>query len=141
MNNIINFRPPVWSLLLFALLMLIVLFGGCRTIEVPVPVIKTEIEYRDRIERDTAYVRDSVYIHQKGDTIYSEKYKYIYKEHIKTDTAYVYKCDTITQVISVEKQLTKWQNFKLSVGGFCMTALVVLILLILAYVAYKFFKK
>lgn len=125
----------------FLLLLLTVLFIGCRTIEVPVPVVKTEIEYRDRVERDTAYVHDSVYIHQKGDTVYLEKYKYIYQEHVKTDTSYIYHCDTITRVQIVEKQLSKWQEVKMNAGGYCIVSLLLLVLALIVYVIYRIWKR
>lgn len=113
---------------------------ACKTVEY-VPVVKTEVEYRDRIEKDTLVVKDSVYIHQKGDTVYQEKYKYIYKEHTKVDTAYIYSCDTITKVQTVEKQLTSWQETKMKVGGWCMGILILLVVCAIGYGIYKIYKR
>lgn len=133
-------RPPKWAYFLLFIIILILLLSSCKTIEY-VPKIETKIEYRDRIEKDTIILKDSVYIHQIGDTIYSEKYKYIYKEHLKIDTAYILQCDTITTIQEVEKKLSKWDTLKISVGGYCMTSLILLILALLAYMCIKIFKK
>ena len=133
-------RPPKWAYFLLFIIILILLLSSCKTIEY-VPKIETKIEYRDRIEKDTIILKDSVYIHQIGDTVYSEKYKYIYKEHLKVDTAYILQCDTITTIQEVEKKLSKWDTLKISVGGYCMTSLILLILALLAYMCIKIFKK
>ena len=47
--------------------------------------------YRQLMQRDSIYYRDSIYIKEKGDTVtyYVERLRYAYK--IKTDTIYTYK--------------------------------------------------
>lgn len=127
-------RPPMWFFLAIIVVVLLYLLTGCKSTQyVEVPVVKKEVEYRDRIERDTAYVRDSIYIHAKNDTIFVDKYKYVYREHIKTDTTYVYKTDTITKVITREKDLSKWQKLQMGLGG---TMIGIIILLLIACVVY-----
>ena len=42
-----------------------------KTIEVPVEAIKTE--YIEQVKYDSIYSKDSIYIMQKGDTIYNNK--------------------------------------------------------------------
>lgn len=135
-------NEPEWQKLLlflvwfFCIIAMCFLLSGCKTIEY-VPKVETKIEYRDRVERDTTFVRDSVYIRQKNDTIYVDKYKYIYREHIKTDTSFVYQSDTITIVQEVEKKLSRWQQAKMSLGGYSFALLVLLVLGGLGYLAYK----
>ena len=59
------------------LLFITLLLGSCKVkekiVEVPIPQIKTEIKYIDKIKYDSIYLKDSVYIVQKGDTIYNNK--------------------------------------------------------------------
>ena len=75
-------------------LIIFVILGicSCRSIQY-VPVEKTKIEYRDRvdIQRDSIYRLDSVFVFQKGDTftIYRDRYKYIYKNIYLRDTTFV----------------------------------------------------
>lgn len=56
--------------------------------------------YRQLMQRDSIYYRDSIYIKEKGDTVtyYVERLRYAYK--IKTDTIYTYKLkrDTVYAV-------------------------------------------
>lgn len=135
-------RPPklFWYLILMALL--VYMFSGCKSVEyVEVPKIQKEIEYRDRVQRDTVYVHDSIYVHQKNDTIYVDKYKYVYREHIKTDTAFIYKSDTIVKTYQIEKKLTKWQKAKMNVGGYAIFLFIFLLIGGLLYVAIKIFRK
>ena len=57
------------------LLFMTLLLGSCKVkekiLEVSIPQIKTEIKYIDKIKYDSIYLKDSVYIVQKGDTIYN----------------------------------------------------------------------
>ena len=53
---------------------------GCRTkyIEVPIEKIVTEKEFIERLRRDSIHVYDSIFMREKGDTVFLNKYKYIY---------------------------------------------------------------
>lgn len=90
--------------LLYTVISLIVL-SSCGTTkyihdvqEVEVPIIKTKIEYRDRLIYDSLYVRDSIYMQIKADTVY----KYVEK----TNTRYLYKRDTIAVRDSIPVPVT-----------------------------------
>lgn len=87
-------------------------------VEVPVVHHSVQIDtIRDSIER-----LDSVYIYQKGDTVYQQRVKETvkWKERIKV----VNTTDTITKVVKkpvmVEKQLNTWQRFRISLGDISM---------------------
>lgn len=64
----------------------------------------------ERLSRDSVYVRDSVFLREKADTVFYTKYRTFYKEKILRDT--VIKCDTVfcEKVITLEKD---------DGGGFC----------------------
>lgn len=105
---------------IFAFFAILTLFS-CKTryVTVEVPVIHAELRadtVRDSVERV-----DSVKIYSRGDTVYSEKYRYVTKWKDRTRT--VNTTDTLTKVVEkpvtveVEKKLTKWQNIKMNVGG------------------------
>jgi hypothetical protein len=74
-------------------------------------------------------MQDSVYIKEKGDTIYMYKFKYLNRYKLLTDTMYICKTDTINNVVEVEKPLTKWEKVKLDLGGFAFGGIVVLIII------------
>ena len=124
------------------LLFMTLLLGSCKVkekiVEVPIPQIKTEIKYIDKVKYDSIYLKDSVYIIQKGDTIYNIKVAYRYKYKYFKDTITVNKTDTITKLqkvteIKVKNQLNVVQKVLIYIGLFS----ILLFLIIL----YKHFKK
>lgn len=137
------------------ILALCLMLVGCKTIEyVPVEkVVEKEIVKRDsiyitKVKVDSIKEIDSVYVNTyiKGDTIYQDKYKYVYryKDKVRVDTLWVFGIDsvvvdstkTITITKEVEKPLTWWQKFKQDVGGIAIGVAIILLL----YLAYKIFK-
>lgn len=109
---------------------------GCKTVRyVPVPEYHTLYKTRvDTVQRwDSVYFRDSVYIAAKGDTVFltkthwRERFRNVY--HVKVDT--VMQRDSIRVPYPVEKQLTKWQRWKMDMGGWAMGVTAVLIILVI----------
>ena len=104
-------------------------------------VEKPEIHeiYKVNTVRDTVFHKDSVYIIQKGDTIYEKSVREFHHYSHTTDT--IHKNDTITQVVvqpverivnnqtevEVEKPLNWWQKFRMTLGDFAMMAIAVLL--------------
>ena len=124
------------------LLFMTLLLGSCKVkekiVEVPIPQIKTEIKYIDKVKYDSIYLKDSVYIIQRGDTIYNTKVAYRYKYKYLKDTITINKTDTITRLqkvteIKVQNQLNIVQKVLIYIGLFS----ILLFLIIL----YKHFKK
>lgn len=109
------------------LLVSAICFAGCRTTQyVPVETIKTEYKTRDSIRHDSIYQRDSIYVIDRGDTVYTYKdrylYKYLYLNRIDT----VIKTDSIQIPYPVEKALTRWQKAKMELGGWAFGVLIML---------------
>lgn len=111
-------------LILLALLWLLSL-AGCKTVRyIPVPEYHTLYKTRvDTVQQwDSVYFRDSVFIAAKGDTVYltkthwRERFRNIY--HVKADT--VMQRDSVRVPYPVEKSLTKWQRWKMDLGGWAM---------------------
>ena len=102
-------------------------FAGCRTTQyVPVETIKTEYKTIDSIRHDSIYQRDSIYVIDRGDTVYTYKdrylYKYLYLNRIDT----VIKTDSIQKPYPVEKALTRCQKAKIELGGWAFGVLIML---------------
>lgn len=107
------------------LTILVFLFLGCKSVKyVEVPVDRVKIEYRDKTKIDTLIQKDSIITQLKGDTVFLEKYKYLYRIKEVRDT--VAKTDTITtvQTIEVEKKVNELRNWQIILmvlgGGFIM---------------------
>lgn len=99
---------------------------SCRTQYIPVETIRTEYKVRDSIYRDSIYQCDSVYVSVKGDTVYTYKYKYLYKYKYINRTDTLIKTDSIQMPYPVEKNLSRWQQFKIDFGGAAMLAIVII---------------
>ena len=112
------------------------LFGCTKRIYIPVTTTVTEIEYRDKLVRDSVYFSDSVLIEQKGDTVFNTKIKYRYINKFVRDT--VNRLDSVyvekpIEVVKYENRLNGWQKLRLNILN---------ILLIIAgcWFAYKIIK-
>lgn len=117
----------VWFVLLVCVVMV-----GCRTLPEPVAVrVERDSIYLRSVERDSVFVRDSVTIREKGDTVYRDRWRVEYRERVLRDTVYIGKSDTliITKVVEVATPLSWWKRVKMSVGGVAIAVLGVLAVL------------
>jgi hypothetical protein len=88
--------------------------------------------YVEKVQIDSIYKRDSVYVKEKGDTIY------IYKEKIRDryrfihDTTRVVRVDSVTveriKEVKVEKELSWWQRSKIGAFPWLFGAVVLLLI-------------
>ncbi|MDY3104874.1 MAG: hypothetical protein SOW45_09265 [Prevotella sp.] len=132
---------------LLGMVLMLLALTDCKTVRyVPVPEYHTVYKTRvDTVQRwDSVYFRDSVFIAAKGDTVFltkthwRERFRNVY--HIKADT--IMQRDSIRVPYPVEKKLTKWQRWKMDMGGWAMGVLAVLVILVILKVtkiAHKIF--
>jgi len=110
---------------LLFLLCVLCLVGCSKTTYVPIESVKTE--YIDRLQRDSIYLRDSIHIREKGDSVIVEKYKYLYRDVIRVDS--ILRIDSIPYPVEVkvpypvERKLSKWESTKMDVGGWAIGVL------------------
>lgn len=115
------------NLLYIILLMLAICLTSCRNIKyVPVETVKTEYKTRDSIRFDSIYEHDSIFLFVKGDTVYKEKYRYKYRYLTINITDTVMLTDSVQIPYPVEKQLTRWQQMKIELGGWAVGVIVIL---------------
>lgn len=111
---------------------------SCRTVKyVPVETVKVDTTYINKLQRDSIYMLDSVYVKEKGDTVLIEKYKYLYRDKLVRDTMYISKADSIQVPYPVEKELTKWQQLCVNVGGWAIGTVIITILVVVGWMIYK----
>lgn len=111
---------------------------SCRSVKyVPVETVKTDSVYVNKVQRDSIRLQDSIFVFVKGDTVRIEKYKYLYRDRVVVDTVYKVQCDTIRVPYPVEKPLTRWQKWKLDLGGFAMAAIAITVLVAVGRMVYK----
>ncbi|MBO5865934.1 MAG: hypothetical protein J6Q73_07790 [Bacteroidaceae bacterium] len=107
---------------------------GCTTTKyVPVESVRVDSVYVARVERDSIYERDSVFVAVKADTVFVSKVQYRYRDRIVRDTLSVLQRDTITRVVEVEKRLSRREQLKMDVGGGVLWALPIIIGLFILY--------
>ena len=131
-----------WQVALYVIGVVLVEFflSGCKTKYVQME----KIEYRNVVKHDTlhtydsVFVRDSIYLIQKGDTCYLDRWheKTIFRNVYKVKVDSFLKRDSIQVPYPVEKELSKLEQFQLkyavwSFGLLCM------LLIILCYKLYK----
>ena len=93
------------------------LFVCCTTTEyVPVESVHMDSIFISKLHRDSIYVRDSVFVMMKADTVFLSRLHYRYRDRVLHDTVSVTQCDTITKLVEVEKPLTFWQKKKILLG-------------------------
>jgi hypothetical protein len=119
------------------------LFCSCSSVKyVPVVQHKTDTFYLSKNVRDSIYLRDSVSIIERGETVRIEKWHTRYVSREVHDTTYLSKTDSIptpypVEVIKeVDKPLTWWQRVKMFVG---LSSLIIITLLFIAYLIIKKF--
>lgn len=112
-------------------------FSSCRTQYIPIESVRTEYRVRDSVRHDSIYQHDSVYLTVKGDTVYQYKYKYLYKYQYVNKTDTLIKTDSIQVPYPVEKQLSKWQQFKQDLGGTAMLIIIVIVFILLGWTVHK----
>lgn len=120
------------TLFLLLFLATIISCTSTKTIEVPIETIKTE--YIEQVKYDSIYSKDSIYIMQKGDTIYNNKVQYLYKYKYLRDTINI--TDTIPKIVTVKdtqyvNQLHTWQKLLIVIGiGFILYWIIKLVIYI-----------
>lgn len=111
---------------------------SCRTTEyVPVEVVRSDTTYINKVQRDSIYQQDSIYILDRGDTVLITKTKYLYKDRMVRDTVYKSRVDSIQIPYPVERKLTRWEQIRLDIGGWAMGGFIVMIIFLIFYIYTK----
>ena len=110
-------------------LLLLLFLCGCRTEYVPVETVRYDSVFFAKLMRDSVYVRDSVYLQEKGDTIYKYKDKYVYVYKNRVDTFFAEKIREVEIPVPVERELTWWERVKLNYAEWVIAVLVAIALI------------
>lgn len=107
---------------------------GCTTTQyVPVESVRVDSVYIAKVERDSIYERDSVFVTMKADTVFLSRVQYKYRDRYVRDTVSVMHSDTITKVVEVERRLSRAEQLKLDIGGGVLWALPIILGLFILY--------
>lgn len=139
----------VMAMRLSLVLTILIVLTGCKTIEyVPIETVTTKVDsiYINKVQVDSIFERDSIYINQYtyGDTVYRDKIKYIYRyrDKLRIDTLHHWHVDSVlveqTRIIEVDKPPSKWQSFLHNLGIFALATIVVLIVIGILWLIRRF---
>lgn len=130
------------SIFLLYLLALFCLLCGCRQTQyVPVVTILHDSIYLTQMQRDSILRYDSVYVADKGDTVWLEKYKYLYRDRWRVDTLVSVRTDTVSVPYPVERKLTRWERVKLEAGGYAIVVGALAVLAVIVWLVMKIRRK
>lgn len=111
-------------------LVLVALLASCK----PIKQIEYRDVYKNKLIHDSTFVYkfDSVYIHQKGDTVWVEKFKTLFRDKFlnKTDTVFdtKFKDRVIEKRIPYEKKQPWYNIIFIWLGRFCALSIVLFLL-------------
>ena len=106
-------------------------FCECRTEYVPLEVVKRDSVIIASLDRDSIFVRDSVFVREKGDTVYKYKDKYVYVYKNLVDTFFVYRDREVEVPVPVERKLTWWERMKMEYAEWIIGVLMGIVLLLM----------
>ena len=128
----------LWLLFVLAVLSL----AACKQVQyVPVETVRLDSIYLTQTLRDSIVRYDSVYVADKGDTVWLEKYKYLYRDRWRVDTLVSVRTDTVSVPYPVERKLTRWERVKLEAGGYAIVIGFCVVLVVVGWIVYRIRKK
>jgi hypothetical protein len=111
------------------MLLFLLFLCGCRTEYVPVESVRYDSVMIEKLMRDSVFVRDSVYLKEKGDTIYKYKDRFVYVYKNRVDTFFAEKIREVEVPVPVERKLTWWERVKLEYAEWVFGVIVAIALI------------
>ena len=111
----------------------VIMLSSCKTTRdiqyIEVPTVKTE--YRDHFHRDSVFIKDSVHLEHRGDTVYLSKYNNLDRDIVRRDT--FLRIDSISipipyPVTKKVNELTPWQLLRLRLFNYLSVIFLALLL-------------
>ena len=119
------------------------LIAGCKSHErvVVVETVRSDTLRLSRNIRDSVWLHDSIFIRDKGDTMFIERWHTRWRDRTVHDTTYVSKTDSVPVPYPVEvkvpRELSWWQCLRMHAGGVALSLLAIW----LGVQAWKIYKK
>ena len=113
---------------------------GCKSIEyVPVIEHRTDTVIKTHQRLDSIYVHDSTYIHERGDTVWIERWHTRWRDRLLLDTIYEAVHDTVPAGTGTWQtpatyqspgSLTWWQQTRIYIGNIAIFATIILLIIL-----------
>lgn len=123
-DKIVEYLARMCIIIIFGLIIatILTLCSCTRTVYVPKVSVKRDSIYLHTHSRDSIMVRDSVTIHEKGDTIWLTRWRTEYRDRIRIDTAYIERRDSVAVPYPVERKLSARERFYMGAGKVAVPA-------------------
>lgn len=112
-------------------LFLLLILSGCSPKIYERVVYQKDTTYVSKIDSIYKYERDSVFVREKGDTVYKYVERVRYRDRYKVDTLIKVKVDSVDveriKEVEVEKPLSWWQRFRIDAFWWLLGAVVLLL--------------
>lgn len=126
------------SVFLLCVLWAMALLCGCKQVQyMPVERVRTDSVWLTQVRTDSVVRLDSVLVRERGDTVVVEKFRYLYRDRVRTDTAVSVRTDTVSVPYPVERRLTRWERVKMEAGGYAIVAGCCVVLVVMGCMVYK----
>ena len=99
--------------------------------------VRTEFVWLTKKVHDSIYLRDSVFVEKKGDTIYLNKWRTHYRERLIHDTIIVETTDTLRIKEVANKEVVKSPSFFQMWKAYIIGAVAIILIIACAFVAIK----
>lgn len=112
-------------------LFILSLIAGCKSHErvVVVETVRADTLRLSHNIRDSVWLHDSIYIRDKGDTMWIERWHTRWRDRTVHDTTYVSKTDSVPVPYPVEVkvpcELSWWQRLRMHAGGVTLSLLAI----------------
>lgn len=113
---------------LLAIVCAVMMLSACGALRRQVETIYVrDTTYISKVQVDSVFKRDSIFVKEKNDTVYVYKEKVRDRYRLLRDTVYQHSIDSVyvdrVREVKIEKELSVWQKFKLR--GFWVLAAMV----------------
>ena len=99
---------------------------GCTTTKyVPIESVRTEYKDNVREVHTTDSVTDARFVYIKGDTVIDYRDRVKWRDRFVHDSIYIERHDSIPVPYPVERELSRWEQTKMDLGGIAMGGLLV----------------
>jgi hypothetical protein len=132
MKQTFNLLDPHWIEVVIIVVTLTFLMCGCKSVQyVPVKEVVHDSIYLAKVQKDSVWLHDSVYVKDRGDTVWLERWHTKYVERLRTDTIFETHVDSIPVpyevVREVPAKMSKTQKGFMWFGIIAMMALVLIV--------------
>ena len=108
------------------LLAIVACFGSCKTVAPCIPETITRDSVRVEYKLDSVYLyeRDSIFVHEKKDTVFIERWKARYKDVLKIqrDTVIDTKTEVQVQIEEITPRFAKFCYWWFGISAFLLIA-------------------